>query len=52
MTEQSEGKETYDFNDNLNYRTNLLGEMVKLDEPFIGRSESNLNSCGSEQISI
>ena len=52
MTGKSEGKETYDFNDNLNYRTNLLEEKVKLDEPFIRRSKSNLNKCGSEQISI
>ena len=49
MTE-SKRKETYDFNHNLNYRTNLLEEMAKQDKPFITRSKSNLNKCGSQQI--
>ena len=47
MSEQSEGKETYEFtdnlNDNLNDRTNSLEEMVKQDELLITISSSNLN---------
>ena len=42
MVEQSEGKETYEFTDNLNDRTTLLEEMVKQDELLSTRSNSNL----------
>ena len=42
MVGQSEGKETYEFTDNLNDRTTLLEEMVKQDELLSTRSNSNL----------
>ena len=52
MAERSKGKEKYIFTDNLNDRTNLLGEMIRHDELLITRSSSNLNKCGSEQLDV
>ena len=52
MAERSEGKEKYEFNDNLNDITNLLEEMVEQDELLITRSSSNLNKCDSEQLDV
>ena len=52
MAERSEGKETYEFTDNMNDRTNLLEEMVKQDELLITRSTTNLNKRGSEQLGV
>ena len=52
MAERSKGKEKYIFTDNLNDRTNLLGEMIRYDELLITRSSSNLNKCGSEQLDV
>ena len=42
MAERSEGKEKYDFTDNLNNTANLLEEMVQQDELLIIRSSNNL----------
>ena len=47
MAERSEGKEKYEFTDDLNDITNLLEEMVEQGELLITRSSSNLNKCGS-----
>ena len=52
MTERSEGKEKYEFTNNLNDITNLLEEMVEQDELLITRSSSNLNKCDSEQLDV
>ena len=52
MAERSEGKEKYEFNDNLNDITNLWEEMVEQDELLITRSSSNLNKCDSEQLDV
>ena len=52
MAERSEGKEKYEFTDNLNDMTNLLEEMVEQDELLIKRSSSNLNKCDSEQLYV
>ena len=52
MARQSEGKEKYEFTDNLNDITNLLEEMVEQDELFITRSSSNLNKYDSEQLDV
>ena len=38
MAERSEGKEKYEFTDNMNDITNLLEEMVEQDELLIARS--------------
>ena len=52
MAERSEGKEKYEFTDDLNDITNLLEEMVEQGELLITRSSSNLNKCGSEQLGV
>ena len=52
MAERSEGKEKYEFTDNLNDITNLLEEMVEQDELLITRSSSNLNKYDSEQLDV
>ena len=52
MAERSEGKEKYEFTDNLNDITNLLEQMVQQDELPITRSSSNLNKCNSEQLDV
>ena len=52
MVERSEGKEKYEFTDNMNDITNLLEEMVEQDELLIARSSSNLNKCDSEQLDV
>ena len=52
MAERSEGKEKYEFTDNLNDITNLLEEMAEQDELLIIRSSSNLSKCGSEQLDV
>ena len=51
MTERSEGKEKYEFTDNLSDITNSLEEMVKQDG-LITRSSSNLKKYGSEQLDV
>ena len=45
MAERSEGKEKYEFTDNLN-------DMVEQDELLITRSSSNSNNCDSEQLDV
>ena len=52
MAERREGKEKYEFTDNMNDITNLLEEMVEQDELLIARSSSNLNKCDSEQLDV
>ena len=52
MAERSEGKEKYEFTENLNDVTNLLEEMVEQDELLIARSSSNLKKCDSEQLDV
>ena len=45
MAERSEGKEKYEFTDNLN-------DMVEQNELLITRSSSNSNNCDSEQLDV
>ena len=52
MAERTKGKETYEFTNNFNDRTNLLEEVVKQDERVIKRSNINLNKCGFEQLDV
>ena len=52
MAERSEGKEKYEFTDDLNDITNLLEEMEEQGELLITRSSSNLNKCSSEQLGV
>ena len=52
MAERSEGKEKYDFTDNLNDITNLLEEMVEQDELLITRSCDDLKKCDSEHLDV
>ena len=52
MSEQSKGKQKYEFTDNLSDITNFLEEMVEEDELLTTRSSSNLNKFDSEQLDV
>ena len=50
MAKRSEGKEKYDFTNNLNDITNLLEELGEQDELLITRSSNNFKKCDSGQL--